>query len=73
MWQTPNAWLIGWAALTTVSLLISGRPADVLSWLAEASLALWCLLEIFRGVDYFRRGLGVLVLVFVIMSVMKNF
>ncbi len=73
LWQTPNAWLIGWAVLTTVSLFINGRPADVLSWLAQASLAVWCGLEIFRGVDYFRRGLGLLILVFVIMSVVRNF
>ena len=73
VWQMPNVWLIGWAVLTTVvALLIAGRVADVLSWLAQASLAVWCFLEIFRGVNYFRRGLGLLVLVFVIMSVVKG-
>jgi hypothetical protein len=72
IWQTPNAWLIGWAVSTFISLFLTGRPADVLTWLGEASLIIWALLEIFKGANYFRRLLGLVVLVFAIMSLIKN-
>jgi hypothetical protein len=73
IWQRPNLWLIGWAVLTTISLFISGRGADIFSWLAEISLIIWSLLEITKGANYFRRVLGLLVLIFAVMSLIKNF
>lgn len=74
IWQNPNAFLIGWAVLTVISLFFGGRSlvADIFSWAAHASLIIWSLLEIFKGVNYFRRFLGVLVLVFAIMSLIQN-
>ena len=71
VWQNPNAWLIGWAVLTVMSLLVSGTLADVFSWLATASLIVWSLQEIFRGVNYFRQALGILVLAFSIASIIN--
>lgn len=72
IWQNPNAWLIGWAVLTMVSLLLSrGLVADICSWAASASLIVWSFLEISRGVNYFRRVLGAVVLVFAIASLIK--
>lgn len=73
VWQTPNAWLIGWAILSIFSLLVNGKTADILSWIASASLIIWSGLEIFRGANYFRRILGLLVLVFAILSLLKSF
>ena len=73
IWQMPNALLIGWAALTFVSLLVgSGRLADTFSWLASASLISWSLLEIFKGSNYFRRALGLLILVYAVMALIKS-
>jgi hypothetical protein len=72
IWQNPNPALIAWAVLTFLSLLVSGRLADIFSWLGSASLIGWCLLEIFKGTNYFRRALGLLVLAFAIMSLIKN-
>jgi hypothetical protein len=72
IWQTPNIPLIGWAVLTFLSLLFSGRQADIFSWLGSASLFVWSLLEIFRGANYFRRALGVLVFAMAIMLFIKN-
>jgi len=71
IWQTPNAWLIGWAVLTTVSLFFNGRMADVLSWIASASLIIWCVLEIWKGVNYFRRVLGLAVLIYAVAALIK--
>jgi hypothetical protein len=72
IWQTPNLPLIAWAGLTFFSLMVNGRLADILSWLGSAGLIIWSLLEIFKGVNYFRRALGLLVLFMAIMSLLKS-
>lgn len=72
LWQMPNIPLIAWAVLTFLSLLFSGRLADVLSWLSSAALITWSLLEIFKGTNYFRRALGLLVLVYAMMALIKS-
>jgi hypothetical protein len=72
IWQMPNVPLIAWAALTVLSLMVSGRTADVFSWLGSAALITWSLLEIFKGSNYFRRALGLLVLVFSVASLIKS-
>ena len=72
IWQTPNLWLIGWLVLTFISLLFSGRQADIFSWLGSAALIIWSLLEILKGASYFRRALGLLVLVLSVMSFIHN-
>lgn len=72
IWQTPNLPLIAWAGLTVFSLMVNGRLADILSWLGLAALVIWSLLEIFRGANYFRRALGLLVLIMAIISLIKS-
>jgi hypothetical protein len=72
MWQTPNAWLISWAGFTVVSLFFSGRASDVFSWIASAALIIWSLLEIFSGVNYYRRVLGIAVLAYAAASLLKS-
>lgn len=71
IWQTPNPLLLGWVVLTTVSLFFTGRIADALSSLGSVSLIVWSLLEIFRGINYFRRALGLLVILFSIAALIK--
>lgn len=73
IWQSPNVPLISWAVLTFLSLLVNGRTAEALYWLGSAALVIWSLLELLKGVNYFRRGLGLLVLVMALISVLKNF
>jgi hypothetical protein len=72
IWQTPNLWLIGWLVLTFISLLFTGRKSDIFSWLGSVSLIIWSLLEIFKGASYFRRALGLLILVSSVMSFIHN-
>jgi hypothetical protein len=72
IWQTPNAFLIAWAVLTVLSLLFRGRTSDYISWAAHASLIIWSLWELFKGANYFRRILGLVVLIFAIMSLLQN-
>jgi len=71
IYQRPNIWLIGWAVLTLMSLFLLGQAANILSLLATIVLGIWALLEISRGANYFRRALGVVVMIFVIMSLSK--
>jgi hypothetical protein len=68
IWQTPNIALIGWLVLTIVSLFLSGKLSDVFSWAALVSLVIWSLLEITKGVNYFRRLLGLVVLALAVLS-----
>jgi hypothetical protein len=72
IWQTPNAWLIGWAVLTVVSLLLNGTLSMILSWTATGVLGIWSFLEVTKGVNYFRRALGLAVLLFVLASILKG-
>jgi hypothetical protein len=73
IWQTPNVPLIGWAVLTIICIFTSGKASDIFGALGDASLVIWSLLEIFKGVNYFRRILGVIVLLFAIASFIKTF
>lgn len=72
LWQRPNAWLIGWAAITTISLFFTRRPADILSSVASLSLVIWALLEMSRGINYYRRFLGVIVLLYAVAAILKS-
>ncbi len=73
LWQTPNALILAWAGFTVLSFLFAGWLGDTFAWVASISLIVWSLLEIFRGVNYFRRVLGALVFIFAIMVVIKSF
>jgi hypothetical protein len=73
IWQMPNIPLIAWVVLTFLAILFnSGTLADILSWLGSAALIIWCFLEIFKGADYFRRALGLLVLFYAITALIQN-
>lgn len=72
VWQNPSPWLIAWAVLTMISLLLSrGVLADIFSWFGSGALITWSLLELFRGVNYFRRSLGLLVFVMAVATIIK--
>jgi hypothetical protein len=71
IWQTPNAFLIVWAVVDVASVLTSGHVSDVLWWIGTIDLGVWSLLEIILGVNYFRRALGVLILLMVIATSFK--
>ena len=69
IWQTPNVWLIVWVVLTIISLFSSSHTTQKdFWWLSAAVLGIWALLEIFRGVNYFRRALGLFILFITIAS-----
>lgn len=67
--QLPNVpLLIFLVASVLTRVLPSGSTNDVFKSLAFGSIFTWACLEIFTGVNYFRRVLGLLVLGLSIMS-----
>jgi hypothetical protein len=69
VFQWPNIWLIGWVVLAFLSMVVPrGKSSDIFWWASTAVLAFWALLEIFKGVNYFRRLLGAAVLLLTIAS-----
>lgn len=72
IWQWPNIWLIAWAAFTFLSLIFTGLVSKIFTWGGEAGLLIWCLLEIFKGVNYFRRLLGLLILAYLVMNIARG-
>lgn len=71
IYQRPNWLLLGWLVITLISLFVSNGLSTVLGYIADAALVAWALLEIFKGVNYFRRALGAVVLLLVIMMLFK--
>jgi hypothetical protein len=63
IWQMPNIPLMAWLILTIISLFLSGHVADIFAYAGMAALFIWCLLEIFKGANYFRRLFGLTVLI----------
>ena len=67
--QMPNLPILVWLATTLLSLLItSGNLHRGLEAVAFGSLFTWAWLELFQGVNYFRRSLGLIVLLGAIAS-----
>lgn len=72
IFRRPNALLIAWVVLTLASLFAPhGMAEDVTWWASLAVLTAWSLVEILRGINYFRRALGGLVLILVILAAFK--
>jgi hypothetical protein len=72
--QWPNISLAAYLLATVIHLVIrSGTAAStVVAAVASAALAIWAVLEIAWGVNPFRRGLGSVVLILVIVSALRH-
>lgn len=66
--QFPNASLSIWLIATLCSRLVDGRTSIALQYLASGALFVWSFQEIFQGVNYFRRILGLVVAIYLIFS-----
>jgi hypothetical protein len=63
VWQFPNAPLVVWlVAMMLVRLLPRGVFYQLSDYISFGALFTWAWLEIFHGSSYIRRGLGVLVM-----------
>ncbi|MGL5032798.1 MAG: hypothetical protein ACRC6M_03240 [Microcystaceae cyanobacterium] len=62
--QFPNPPLIAWLVATLLKLVFTTGPINSgLEILAFGALFTWAWEELFQGVNYFRRTLGLLVLI----------
>ncbi len=62
--QAPNLPLIVWLVATLLKLVLtSGKIYTGLDLVAFGSLFTWAWQELFQGVNYFRRALGLMALV----------
>ncbi len=67
--QPPNLPLIVWAIASILKLIFtSGNPYLIFDATSLTAIVVWSLLEIFQGVNYFRRTLGLIVLVATLVS-----
>lgn len=72
VFQFPNLSLSAWIVLTVVARLSSGRIASGASIIASVALLIWAASEVWSGVNYFRRGLGLVVISFTMLALIKN-
>ncbi len=63
--QSPNLPIMSWLIIVVLNFFIHSA---ILGWLADAFLLVWAFLELYRGVNGFRRLLGLVVLVALIMG-----
>ncbi len=61
--QPPNPPIIVWGIASLLQLVFTGDVNTGLEVLAFGCLFTWGWLELFQGVNYFRRGLGLIVLI----------
>jgi hypothetical protein len=67
--QMPNPPLIVWIVASILALVFTeGKINTVLDVLANGSLFTWAWMELFQGVNYFRRALGLAVFIGIITS-----
>ena len=67
--QTPNLPLIVWTVASLLKLMFTTGKINIgLEALAFGSLFTWAWEELFQGVNYFRRALGLLVIFALIAS-----
>jgi len=67
--QMPNLPILVWVAATLLKLLLTNGNIHIgLDALAFGSLFTWAWQELFQGVNYFRRTLGLVVLLGAIAS-----
>jgi len=72
--QMPNLPLIVWIVTSLLTLVFtSGKINTLLDLVAYGSLFTWAWLELFQGVNYFRRALGLVVLVGLIVFKLQYF
>ncbi|MBN3940914.1 MAG: hypothetical protein V7L21_21475 [Nostoc sp.] len=62
--EMPNPPLILWIVASLLTLIFTtGKINTLLDILANGALFTWAWLELFQGVNYFRRALGLAVLI----------
>jgi len=70
--QFPNVPIIIWLTTVILNKFVHAQPANtVLSIIGTVFLTVWALLEIYSGVNLFRKLLGSVVLLYVVYFIYK--
>jgi hypothetical protein len=64
--QKPNVPIIVWIICVIGSYFFTGTINSIFNFVGVVAIIIWSLLEIFLGVNYFRRLLGLVVLIFAV-------
>jgi hypothetical protein len=68
IWQKPNLPIIIWLVSSLLVQLTHGRLEQLFNLTSYGALFTWAYLEIFQGVNWFRRTLGFVILTATIYS-----
>ncbi len=69
VWQKPNIWLTTWFIAMVIGwFLPNGWSEKFLSFVSLFAIIIWSILELTKGVNYFRRLLGLLILLTLVVS-----
>lgn len=71
LWQRPNYALMTWFGTMVLAWLFGGRLEHLFSQISFGALFAWAWMEIFLGASMFRRGLGTLVLLWLLISTLR--
>jgi hypothetical protein len=63
--QPPNLPIIGWFGFSVINFFVHSPQ---LAWLATALLFTWAFMELYLGASHFRRLLGLIVLVEILIT-----
>jgi len=67
--QSPNIPIVIFISLTLCSFILpEGQAKATVSQLATCFAVVWAYLEITQGVNYFRRVLGIIIMIFVVVN-----
>jgi hypothetical protein len=71
--QMPNLPIVIWAVVSLLKTVYkTGKVNLGLDVIAFSSLFVWAVQELFQGVNYFRRGLGAIVLIGLMVSTIQR-
>ena len=69
LWQNLNLPIITWAVARVLATVFgTGMAHSLFEVIAFGALFTWAWLELFSGVNYFRRALGLVILVMTILN-----
>ena len=69
VWQKPNAYLMTWFVTFLISEFFHSPVIRIpFGWIAFGAIIVWSILEISKGVNNFRKFLGLLIFLFAILT-----
>jgi len=69
VWSKPNIFLWVWIAATVISIVMTTNSLErAITFVGGIAIIIWAVLELGWGVNYFRRLLGLCVLLLIVIS-----